>query len=430
MIALRTFIILLPLFINYSNYDDNSYRYFFYENYFIDLETLEKVKENNSLNPFSENNKYIFVYTKNTEDTENTGIFNEVIIYSKETSEKINSFEINSRWTPITRDKYIIGLDNENFYIYDFDGNKLLSCIRRYIIDEKALRYLNSEIAIYKDKIFLTMPNNALKMIDIQSGNETILANEEENIERNINGSNLLFTLNDGVIHLKNLESKEGYIIYKYDEIAQILYKSQIAHTYIEIKGNVHHHHRYLYYFTHTQNHLIFTTVVFERGYNKSVIVDLKTGKSTEADLIVSGIVKDDNGELKGLLSIDEDNNTLSLYSENGKEKKWVYNFPNNIYSDMISSLLYDNILVIVHYSQISTGSNLLALDIKTGELLWNAEVEQLNVGHSKYHNRIILNRYENKVIMLGLESFGGYLQIFDIDTGRRLFSEINKTSW
>ncbi len=248
--------------------------------------------------------------------------------------------------------------------------------------------------------------------------------NEEKNIKQDINGRNFLFSINDGVLYIKDLEGKNGIFVYKYDENGNVLFKTHVEHTDIEVKGNVNYCHRYLNYFTHSNNNLIFTTNVFEKPYNTTRIVDLKTGKVTEAKLIVSGILTDDEENLTGLMSLDDEKNILTLYDSSGGVKKWDYEFPSDIYSESTSALLYGNILMVSYYCRISTGSELMALDAKTGELLWNAEVVQLMVPHSAYYNSVFLSRYGEKLIMTGCESGGTYVQIFDVNTGKRLFED------
>jgi hypothetical protein len=71
----------------------------------------------------------------------------------------------------------------------------------------------------------------------------------------------------------------------------------------------------------------------------------------------------------------------------------------------------------------LASGSRLFAVDFKTGAPRWSADVEQLNVSHSKYLNDVTLSLSGARVTMRGLESGGCYEQTFDAATGRRLTS-------
>ena len=127
----------------------------------------------------------------------------------------------------------------------------------------------------------------------------------------------------------------------------------------------------------------------------------------------------------------DENNSYLiKKYNEKGK-KIYVRTVEHtdiiiegNIhhYKGSAETVLFGDILVIAVFHDISTGSELSAFNINTGEKLWEADVKQLAVPHSKYYNKVILSCYENKIIMEGVEAYGHYLQIFDLETGKRLF--------
>jgi len=398
-----------------SRCQENSLPFYFYKNYFLNLENLEKIKIKDSTQVFDENKNSIFIYGKG---------YRGIDIFSRENGEKVSSFTVEGKCRPIINDFYLISGDEENFYIYDLKGNKVFTVPCRIKTGDEENNYFYSQIALYKDNLFLTTPNNGLKIVSMKTKEEKILENEEKNIKQDINGRNFLFAINNGVIYIKDLDCKKGIFVYKYDENGNVLFKTPVEHTDIEVKGDINYCHRYLNYFTHTDNNLIFTTNVFEKPYNTTRIVDLKTGKVTEAELIVSGILTDDGGNLTGLMSLDDEKNVLTLYDSSGGVKKWDYEFPSDIYSESTSPLLYGNILVVSYYCRISTGSELMALNAETGELLWDAEVVQLMVPHSKYYNSVFLSRYGEKLVMRGCESGGTYVQVFDVNTGKRLFED------
>jgi outer membrane protein assembly factor BamB len=380
---------------------------YFYKNYFLNLEKLEKINITEGRPVFDENIKYVFIYGKG---------YREVTIFSKENTKKTASFRLEGTNRPLIDEHYLISSDTENFYIYDLKGNKIFTLPCRTKVEKE--EYFYYQIVILKDDIFLTMPDNGLKIIKMKTKKEITPENKEKDIEQDINGRNLLFALDDGVLYIKDLDGKQGIIVYKYDSNGKVLFKTSIEHTDIEIKGNEHHYHRYLNYFTHNNKYLIFTTNVFEKKYNSTKIVDLKTGDVKEAKLIVSGILTDEKENLTGLLSLDDEKDILTLYDK----------FPGHIYSETTSALSYGNILAVAYYCRISTGSKLMALDINTGKLLWTAEVIQLMIPHSKYYNSVTLDRHGEKLLMAGYESGGTYFQVFDINNGKRLFEDTDKT--
>jgi hypothetical protein len=81
--------------------------------------------------------------------------------------------------------------------------------------------------------------------------------------------------------------------------------------------------------------------------------------------------------------------------------------------------------LYLAIYHRIATGSALIAVDATTGGLLWTADVQQLNVSHSKYFNDVTLELSGGVLTMRGTEAAGCYVQRFDAASGRRLSSTI-----
>lgn len=419
IILLLIFIFLISLFQTSTMpaHPQEIHKFYPYNNYFFDLEKMERNKIGGK-NIDNENSDYVFLYENKYKD---------ITVFSKKTGEKVKSFKVEGTNRPGIYDNYLISSDDKNIYIYDFQGNKLSFVPARiHIKDDK---YFYSQMVIYRDKIFLTTPCNGLKIKELKGTKEISLKNEEANIKQDINGRNLLLYTETGVVYIKDLEGKDGIVLYKYDENGKELFKSKIEHTDIEVKGNTNYHHRYLNYFTSSKDSLIFTTNVFETKYNTTQIVDLTSGKVTKASLITSGIITDDRGNLSGLMSLNEDTGIFSLYSKDGKTKKLEYKFPSKIWCESTEVVVYENILVLAYYCRISTGSSLIALDINTGKLLWTGDVLQLMIPHSEYYNEVKLSLYKDKVIMHGIESGGTYLQIFDVKSGKRLFDDMNK-SW
>lgn len=88
-------------------------------------------------------------------------------------------------------------------------------------------------------------------------------------------------------------------------------------------------------------------------------------------------------------------------------------------------TVLVDSILVIADYSKETNGARLAAYNALSGKKLWVADVLTEDRDFGTYMNRVVLARFDNKVILEGTESAYNYLQIFDLYTGRRLFSTL-----
>ncbi len=279
---------------------------------------------------------------------------------------------------------------------------------------QKELTYKGSKFSIGKDNnLTVKLKDSTIKKIE----------NKESKIEvPDSENNNFLLPSAEGVIFIKRLLGKYGYIIYKYDENAKEIFNTLIKHTYMVIRGGNITYHPYLKYFTHTNNVIIFTS--FERAYDKTHVISLIDGSLLTYSFKVTGIIRDiDENKIKGFIDYNEETGKakVNLLSYNWQiPKKQDVNVVNE-------TIIKDDIIVISDYSPITSGSTLTAYNLKTGILLWNADVKQLNAEHSKYSNSVILSLYKNKVILEGNESSGKYLQIFDLKSGKRLFEKINK---
>ena len=80
------------------------------------------------------------------------------------------------------------------------------------------------------------------------------------------------------------------------------------------------------------------------------------------------------------------------------------------------------DILYIAEYSPIATGCDVVALDLKTGKQLWKSELEGIGpVRHSKYLNLVNIETDGQKVIVLGNEASGRYIELLDLQSGKML---------
>jgi hypothetical protein len=73
-------------------------------------------------------------------------------------------------------------------------------------------------------------------------------------------------------------------------------------------------------------------------------------------------------------------------------------------------------------FHQMSTGCELVALDLKTGKRLWKTTLRGLGpIKHFKYFNAVALELDDGAVRIVGKESSGRYIEFVDRDTGKTL---------
>lgn len=280
--------------------------------------------------------------------------------------------------------------------------------------------YLNGK------KFSLDQKNNKVMIRDISNNQVSEISDEYSVFKRNINGRDLLFKVPGSIVHVKDLEGEYGYIISSYDENGKELYRKQLHHTKIEITGNTRHHERILNYLTHNSKYVIFTTSVFSREFSQTVILELASGNLTEIPISTDGVLFDRQDDIQGLFQYDGDSKEITFYDKLSDDILWKYKYSYNVvYASSVTALVQGDKLILALYHSISTGSDLLALDINTGKILWHANVDQVNASHSEYYNTVNLYAYKDKVLMEGIESYGKYLQVFDIKTGSTLYSDL-----
>jgi hypothetical protein len=97
----------------------------------------------------------------------------------------------------------------------------------------------------------------------------------------------------------------------------------------------------------------------------------------------------------------------------------WDHKLPDQFVSD--AALLVDGeTLYLAHYSAISDGAVLHALDLATGTERWSTPVHGLGgVPHSIYANHVVLRMVQGYVVVFGNESGGRYIEVFDPVTGK-----------
>ena len=124
--------------------------------------------------------------------------------------------------------------------------------------------------------------------------------------------------------------------------------------------------------------------------------------------------------------------NTITNYIIELKDNKlkkilWKYS-PNQALSigRGIKAIVKNNKLIVAVYCPIATGSDIVCIDIYSGKEIWHGDIKQLNIGHSKYSNSVYLKSFDNKIIVVGVESYGNYIQVIDLNTGANLFTKMD----
>lgn len=172
--------------------------------------------------------------------------------------------------------------------------------------------------------------------------------------------------------------------------------------------------------------HLLFATWHWPGEARSSQVIDTATG---HAALTIgedrAALVEAPDGTLVGLLFLDEDRHELRLWGADDRPK-WRVSVPG-LYGDSASALVDGGRLVVATFDRISSGSELMAFDLATGRRIWTADVEQLDIPHSKYWNDVTVEKSGDSLILRGIEAGGCYLQVFDAATGRRRSSVIDK---
>ena len=274
--------------------------------------------------------------------------------------------------------------------------------------------------AEFKDRPFRVVDDMHIG-IKVTAGSKevNVATNPNEDKLDDVPGNQMLVSISDGVVLVQRFEGKLGYKISKYDEWGKPRFKQTIPHTNIvETKGDDF-MAPYLYYFTHTDRFMVFTSLN-SHDIHKTVVMDLKDGKLNPIEATICGAIRAPNElSYNGYMIRDEARKILNI-------KYGAITIPlkeNNITKVVGEALVSDTLLVIARYYKGMPGINLSAFNNKTGKLVWaaGAEVRQ----PAAPPNIIYLSLYKNKLLMEGSQGGGNYLEAFDINTGKRLYSTL-----
>ena len=295
--------------------------------------------------------------------------------------------------------------------------------------------------AFFKHKLFEIQPQNGLKIKDLRTNQAQLLPNTERTIATDKGVQNFLLVQDDGVLHIKNLLGNAGYVIYKYDENGQVLFKTQLPHTLIQVDGQVRINLTYMGYMAYTNRFLAFRS--FYEGEPKTCWLDTQISAAMPptnnrvkcAPQTAVGLIRNEADEaVQGWLAVSSRTvNGTEMYDLNASlddGKSWVITLGINPV-DSAETLVLGNTLYVATYNRLTSGAKLVALEANTGRKKWTADVLRLDiVGNDRYTNKVFLSLFEDKLILEGNETAGNYIQIFDKDSGRRRFGDTDKVNF
>lgn len=228
-----------------------------------------------------------------------------------------------------------------------------------------------------------------------------------------------------GIILIYEFPDSLFYHIYKMKYNGEIIGHLRVKHTSKDkTSGSEIHYSRYLYPYDYREDYLVFSGSGHWNEYEKTVVVNLNEMTLKEHDFDLSAVIWDDfDREIRGYLLMPEGNEygektTIKMF---WKRDSSYTELEIPYASETCKTILWGNQLIVANYNSISTGSSLQCFDTYTKKKLWKADVLQMMVDHSKYYNKVTLSKYHNFILMEGNEAYGNYLQIFEMNTGKRI---------
>lgn len=243
--------------------------------------------------------------------------------------------------------------------------------------------------------------------------------NKDDEQLDDVPGNDFLVVVPDGIVHVQRFEGKLGYRVCRMDEWGKTKFRQNIPHTaFTTMKGTDQEFKTpYLLYFNHTDRFMAFTSLN-THGIHKTVIVDLKDGKTLPIESAICGVIRAENDiAYKGYIIRDEAAKTMQVSMPGSN---WALK-DNNISKLIVESVISDSLLILGRYHQGAVGISLIAFNAKTGKPVWNAELKQPGAAV----NGMYLSMYKNKLMMEVAQSGGNNLEVFDMNNGKRLFSTL-----
>lgn len=227
---------------------------------------------------------------------------------------------------------------------------------------------------------------------------------------------NILPYENDIIMFMEDMYTTH-YMVCKYNSKGDELMRKKIEHTFItHPEPETNYYHRYLYFKELTATQIIFTSHIAFAEKDKTIVLSMDDFSVQEYDKTANGIILDEEDQnIAGFVSSEDDKFTVQMLDGS------KYHFSIEYGDPACDFILKDSLLYIANYHPIATGSKLCCYDLKAKKMKWTADVKQIMASHSEYCNQVIISMYKDKIVMEGIEAAGSYVQIFDVETGKRL---------
>ena len=84
--------------------------------------------------------------------------------------------------------------------------------------------------------------------------------------------------------------------------------------------------------------------------------------------------------------------------------------------------LVKEDILFFANFSSVGTGGEIVAVNLSKGKEIWCEKLKALgDISHMAYSNKIQIEHRQNAIWVWGNESFGKYLELKDMKTGKTI---------
>jgi hypothetical protein len=273
---------------------------------------------------------------------------------------------------------------------------------------------LSSNLLDYKGSLFYIGVKNSLAVKFPNKKDKKILPNLEKDTPNR--GANYLLQSTTGILHIKDLDQKAGYQIYKYDETGKLLFETKIKHSRLIEKSSYQYYLPYLKYKLHTPDYIFFTS--YEQPISKTIRLDVQTGKKKLFDFTLAGVILEESkdSDVVGYLRFDANERQLLI---DYLDKNFIVKLASKTTINTVETLLHQDTLLLVCYNDKAPLTTLLAFDLKTQQVVWEKQIQpKRQVKTPFYFNKVWLSRFEQKIILESYESAGRQLHIFDWDNG------------
>ncbi len=325
-----------------------------------------------------------------------------------------NMYQINNSWldleTLVKTDSVPQNIDSVNF-------KKLSKFAARFNVVN--LTGNTPKETEYKGRPFKVVDEGHMSYRIPPNGKDVLIETNKEDLPLDdVPGNDFIYPVSDGVVHIQRFEGKEGYRITRVDEWCKVKARQTIPHTlFTPVKDKDDFKTPYLFYFTHTDRFVAFTSLN-SKSIHKTIVIDLKDGKTLPIEATISGVIRSDNEiAFKGYLLRDETAKTVKISMPGSS---WALR-DNNVAKLVAETVVSDSLLIMARYHQSGPGISLVAFNAQSGKPVWNAEVLQA----TGIPSQIFLSMYKNRVMMEVAQPGGKYLEVFDLANGKRVFSTL-----